>query len=96
MIDFWDEKVTKKVMKLPDEVEVQSPDGSPLDGEGAEPCVIELDNLTKRYLAHKMIMGKQSFEKTFMRYLMAAIKQASLTSDAGAGIVDETANGDTK
>ena len=73
-VDIWDAKVTKKVLKLPNEVEVQSPDGSPLDGEGSDPCVIELSELTKRHLAMGMINSKQSFETTFMRYLMQGIK----------------------
>ena len=95
MTGFWDHKVTKKAMKLPDEVEVQSPDGSPLDGAGAEPCIVKLDELIKRHLAQKMITGKQSFETTFKRYLASAIKQASLTSEADDGTVVETAEGDT-
>jgi hypothetical protein len=74
VVDFWDNAVTKKVMTLPDEVEVQSPDGSPLDGDGADPCIIKLDVLTKRHLAMSMINSKQSFETTFRRFLSKAIK----------------------
>lgn len=75
MVDFWDERVTRKAATLPDEVEVQSPDGSPLDGEGADPCIISLDALTKRHLAASMIKSKQSFETTFRRFMSKAIKE---------------------
>ena len=103
MVDIWDDKVTKKAATLPDEVEVQSPDGSPLDGEDAEPCVIVLDNLIKQHLAQKMLTGKQSFETIFMRHLSSAVKSyiknhpVDLDNGEDSDIMVETANeGDTE